>query len=245
MKHLILTLSLTLGLLVVGATTAVVAQESGSQQESVETTSEDNKNSIKIGNGNVKFAFDTEDSNQKKLEKVAKLVGKVLSKDVGEELSVELKTLSDNEKEELVEVIESGFSFDNNHSGGLSDNIVPLLAVLLIFGFPIVLVMVLARSGQKKRIQKMELVSMYLQADKELPRHVINAFEKGGADSSLRSGLVLIAVGLGLIVGFNISGDSDAAAFGFIPLFIGIARLAFWYFEERKYTESSELKDLK
>jgi len=237
MKHLILSLSLTLGLLTAVTGPSLYAQEVADSAVNSEATSE-SENSIKIGNGAFKLDldFDDDDNNQKKLDKVAKIVGKVLSEDVGNELSVEFKTLDSSEKEELIDAIESGFSFENHGSNDIPSGaiLLALPAIVLFFGTPVFLLIVLLHSGYKKRRQKMELVTMYLQADRDLPAHVMNAFDNGGGASSLRSGLSLTAIGLGVVIALNVSGDSDAAAFGFIPLFIGVGRLIFWFLEERK-----------
>jgi hypothetical protein len=246
MKNLILSLSLTLGLIVAGASSPLMAQETVTQTENAQQDDE-STNSIRIGDGGFKIDvdFDGDDNNQEKLDKVAKVVGKVLSEDVGKELSVEFKTLNNDEKEELVKVIQQGFSFDMHDSDEIPAGVLLLAlpAIVLFFGTPVFLLIVLLHSGYKKRRQKMELVTMYLQADRELPPHVMNAFDNGGAASSLRSGISLAAIGLGLVVAFNVSGDGDVAAFGFIPLFIGVGRLAFWFLEERKHdnTEPTNL----
>ena len=236
MKHLILSLSLTLGLIVAGVSSSLTAQETDTQTENVQK-SDTSTNSSKIGDGGFKVDIDfNDDDNQKKLDKVAKIVGSILNEEAGKELSVELKTLSDDEKEELVEAIEEGFSFDMGGSNDIPGGalLLALPAIILFFGTPVFLLIVLLHSGYKKRRQKMELVTMYLQADRELPPHVMNAFDNGGAASSLRSGISLAAIGLGIVVAFNVSNNGDVAAFGFIPLFIGVGRLAFWFLEERK-----------
>lgn len=246
MKHLILSLSLTLGLIVAGVSPSVYAQEGADEVATTEVSSKSDS-SIKIGNRGINFDVDfgDNDGDQEKLDKVAKLVGKVLSEDVGRELSVEFKTLNSDEKEELIDVIESGFSFNDHDSNDVPAGaiLLALPAIVLFFGTPVFLLMVLLHSGYKKRRQKMELVTMYLQADRDLPAHVMNAFDNGGAASSLRSGLSLTAIGLGVVIALNVSGDSDAAAFGFIPLFIGVGRLIFWFLEERKHdnTDSGKL----
>ena len=244
MKYLISSLSLTLWLLMTGVVAPVFAQSQVLDTGTDVEVSSESENTLRIGKGGIKIDvdFDDDESNQEKLEKVADLIGDTLNKDVGDGLSVEFKTLDEDEKEKLVEAIESGFSIknDGSHKIPAAAILLTLIGIVLFFGTPVFLLFVLLHSGYKKRRQKMELVTMYLQADRELPEHVINAIDNGGAASSLRSGLGLTTIGLGLIVAFNVSGDGEVAAFGFIPMFIGLGRLAFWYLDERKHDNTND-----
>jgi hypothetical protein len=77
------------------------------------------------------------------------------------------------------------------------------------------------------------LVNVYLEANKEVPPQVLNSFDVGAA-TSLRRGLMLTALGVGILAAFGAAGDSEVGALGLIPLFVGVARLIYWYVEERK-----------
>ena len=145
MKHLILTLSLTLGLMMAGPSLA--AQEDSVKGPSDEKSVSEPENRLQIGSDGIKFDvnFDDEDSDEMKLDKVAKLIGTVLNEDVGDGLSVEFKTLDEEEKEKLVEAIESGFSFDKERSRSIPGGaiLLALPAIVLFFGTPVFLLMVL------------------------------------------------------------------------------------------------------
>lgn len=57
-------------------------------------------------------------------------------------------------------------------------------------------------------------------------------------NSDLRSGMIAIAIGLGLLFSSGVADDSEAqaglAALSSFPILIGIALLAFWFFVGRK-----------
>jgi len=82
----------------------------------------------------------------------------------------------------------------------------------------------------------MDLVQAYLDAGKEVPPQVLNTFGNGGG--SLRSGLMLTAIGIGIVAAFNAANNSSVGALGLIPMFIGLAKLLYWFFEERKYNKA-------
>jgi len=65
-------------------------------------------------------------------------------------------------------------------------------------------------------------------------KKVTDLLDNGGSASSLKSGLTLTAVGLGLVAAFGANGSGELVGFGLIPMFLGIARLIFWYLVERK-----------
>ena len=64
--------------------------------------------------------------------------------------------------------------------------------------------------------------------------------DNGGSASSLKSGLTLTAVGIGIVAALGANGAEEAAGFGLIPMFLGIARLIFWFLVERKTEPKSQ-----
>ena len=199
----------------------IAQEESVERSETVsETAKTELKSSIKINIG------DDDYSDSEKIGKIVESVGKI-NAELADELKVEIDGLDDEEKAALLDKLEDGFDM-----GGIPDSaiLVPIVAIISVFGLPLLLVIVLLGSSHRKRKQKMELVNLYIANDKDLPEHVINAFDSGGASNSLRSGLVLVGVGIGLTAAFS---DHGVANFGLIPLFLGLARLIYWYIEER------------
>ncbi len=234
MKNLLILCSL----LAIGLSTPSFAQDA----DTVNDTSENVLNVKELSEGGVKvnIDFDEEISADQKIRKVTDLMGE-FDPELGRELETELNALSDDEKQRLVEKLDDGFTFDpgvDNFPIGIVFIAVP--AVLLIFGMPLFLLIALLVAGHRKRRQKMELVDLYIKSDRDIPEHVMTGLDNGGSASSLKSGLTLTAVGIGIVAALSASGGDEAAGFGLIPMFLGIARLVFWFLVERKVEQKPE-----
>ncbi len=233
MKKLLIT-----GLLLVTAVTMpTFAQENDapSQQPKVEVARNlDGGLKIDIG-------VDDDISVDEKIDKVADLISEFDS-EFGRELKSELGSLSDEDKAELVEKLDQGFTFDTGMGGlgSVGTVLIGVPTVILIFGMPLFLLLALLGAGNRKRKQKMELVELYIKSDRDIPEHVMTGLDNGGSASSLKSGLTLTAVGLGIVAALGANGAEEAVGFGLIPMFLGIARLVFWFLVERKVEPSKE-----
>jgi len=232
MKHLLIICSL----FAIGLTAPAFAQEDTASQESALEVAQDLEQALEVDEGRLKLNVNFEDdtSNDEKIKKVTDLVGKFDS-ELGQEIESELISLSDEDKAEMVESFSQGISFN---SGGedmpIGVVLIAVPAVILIFGMPLFLLIALLSAGHRKRKQKMELVDLYIKNDRDIPEHVMTGLDNGGSASSLKSGLTLTAVGLGLVAAFGANGSGELVGFGLIPMFLGIARLIFWYLVERK-----------
>ncbi len=177
---------------------------------------------------------DVQSIDQESIDQIGDLLEKFAGKDVAKEVVVELEGLSKEEKKELAKAIKQGFDFKREDIPGWV-GAVAILGVILIFGFPIlVLIAVFIYLGRKRR-QKMAIIQVYLDAGKDVPVELLRTFDGNG--NSFKSGIMLTGTGLGIAAAFNAAGDTTIGALGLIPLFIGVAKLLFWYFEERKYTQ--------
>lgn len=223
-------------LLAISMYSPVYAQnDDSSSSESVLQIGNDSDGGLKID-----VDFDDEIDADEKIQKVADLISEFDS-DFGRELEVELGSLSDEDKAKLIKKLDQGFTFNTNAdvipAGAV---LIALPAVILIFGMPLFLLIALLGFGHRKRKQKMELVQLYINSERDIPEHVITSLDSGGSASSLKSGLTLTAVGIGVLVAFGALGAEEVGAFGLIPMFLGIARLIFWYLVERKSEGKTE-----
>lgn len=208
---------------------AYAQDESSPPKDSTIHVGKDSDGGIKV-----QLDFDDEIDDDQKIQKVTDLISEFDS-EIGRELEMEFSGLSDQDKTMLIEKLDEGFSFNSDIEGIPAGAVfIALPAVILIFGMPLFLLLALLGAGNRKRKQKMELVNLYIKSERDIPEHVITALDSGGSASSLKSGLTLTAVGLGIVGAFNIIGAEEAGAFGLIPMFLGIARLIFWFLVERK-----------
>ncbi|MBL4671701.1 MAG: hypothetical protein JKX81_05535 [Arenicella sp.] len=175
-----------------------------------------------------------------KIESIISLVSK-FDEEAGRELELELKGLSDEEKAELGDALNDGLRIDGDFDEfPIAVLFIAVPAVILFLGTPLFIVIALLAAGNRKRKQKMEIVEMYIKSDRDIPEHVITALDSGGSSSSLKSGLTLTAVGIGVVAAFNALGAEEVGGFGLIPMFLGIARLIFWFLVERKVERKVE-----
>jgi hypothetical protein len=112
--------------------------------------------------------------------------------------------------------------------------IIALVSVLLAFLTPILIIVAVLvhKSRRTARIHQ----TMIALAEKGVPIPPdLFVDRKVSSQSSLSKGVVLIAVGLGLIVFFLSFTDRHAPwGIGAIPLLIGVGYLIVWWLEERK-----------
>lgn len=215
------------------------AQEAGS--ESLPTTSESSAvetNNSEESESGIKLELTVDEEKELTTDEKFELARKAIKQSLGEEFASELKhgidELSDDEKERLVSALEDGVVFNMEGDGiPLSVLFLAVPAVVLTLGMPVIIVLLVLWFGHKKRRQRVELINKFLDAGKDVPQEVLHTIDNGGGDS-LKRGIMLTGIGLGIVAGFSAVEESTIAGLGLIPMFIGIARLAYWYLAERK-----------
>ena len=154
--------------------------------------------------------------------------------------------VSEKEKQEVLSEIKAELE-DRRDSGehGLSINLdsdsgenialaIPLLAISLIFGTPILVVAAVLYAGYRKRRLVKETISEYLASGKDVPAEILESIH-GGAEKPknyLQKGFVMVGTGLGIFLCFAIMGEIEVASLGVIPLFIGLAQILIWKLEK-------------
>ena len=207
-----------------------IAKETGKEAPTIEIERSDA--------GTIKLDIDFDDDyaiNEESIDTIGSVIRKVAGDEVADEVVIELKGLSDEEKKQLSKSLREGLPFDGEKVPGWV-GAVAILAVILIFGSPIIVLIAVFFFMGRKRKQKMNIIQVYLDAGKDVPPELIRTFESGGG--SFKSGVLLAGAGLGIVAAFNAANEPSVAALGLIPLFIGIAKLLYWFFEERKYNSA-------
>lgn len=109
------------------------------------------------------------------------------------------------------------------------------LAIMLIFGTPVMIVAGVLYTSYRKRRLIHDTINSYVASGKEIPPEVFASFQQEAGPktprTNLHKGLIMVGVGLGIIVCFMIIDVAAAAAIGAIPLFIGLAQLLIWKLE--------------
>ena len=120
-----------------------------------------------------------------------------------------------------------------------------VLAVIGVFGMIPLIVFLGLFFRNKARSKNVELVQAMLDKDKDITPEIFRAvgFTGKRSHSDLRTGMILVAIGLALLVFGGVVPDHEAEAqavlsgIAMFPLFIGAAYLAFWFMISRKDPE--------
>ncbi len=119
-------------------------------------------------------------------------------------------------------------------SASVTDMLIAMTAITLIFGSPLLIVAVVLYANYRKKRLVHDTISQYVSSGKDVPAEVMSSLQaEVTPKSSLRKGLVMTGAGLGIIACFVVMGKNGAAALGLIPLFIGFAQLLIWKLEAR------------
>ena len=145
---------------------------------------------------------------------------------------------------------------DNRHeaeSGGDHGDIpltvlpIAIISILAVFGFPVAIVAVIMFSNWAKNRSLHKTVRMMVEKGQPIPPALLSTPAAVSAATGLRPwydlrrGIVLMAVGVGIIMFFGISAgwDEGVWALGLIPGLIGVGYILAW---RLAYREEKELK---
>lgn len=127
------------------------------------------------------------------------------------------------------------------------DNIVPIVAIVSVFGFPVALLWVILeiRKINLRNRERMSLISQGI-----IPEEQLKSKRSPNRFVSLRNGIVLIGIAVGILVGFSITEGmslTEEKAFWIysssILLFLGIGYLVY-FFTTRNMRIEPETADL-
>lgn len=121
----------------------------------------------------------------------------------------------------------------------MSDDIV---GVVLFAAVPAI-VWAVSHYRYKAKVNSGDVIKQMIASDKEVTPEIIKAvgFAPKRTHTDLRSGLILIAIGIAFMLFGNVIPDDEAPEImrgvAMFPTLIGIALLSFWYFISRKDRE--------
>ena len=108
--------------------------------------------------------------------------------------------------------------------------LIGLVAVILIFGTPVIIVLaVLRHRAQRQRLVN-EMVLKLAERGQPIPPEAF--MEPAKRKSDLRSAFSLVGAGLGLMGFFWFTGGTEGMGIGLIPLMIGLGQLVSWKIEQ-------------
>jgi hypothetical protein len=111
--------------------------------------------------------------------------------------------------------------------------LIGLIAVVLIFGTPIIIVLAAFRNRTNKQRMVNELALKLAEKGHAIPPELFA--EAVREKSDLRRGIIWAAIGMGVVLFGAFDGDSDIMGIGFIPLMIGVGfAVAAWLENKQK-----------
>ncbi len=158
-------------------------------------------------------------------------------------LEVDGKIIINNDGEskgERIRVIHQGGgdSSFSNPLGDFFEALVAVVAIVLIFGMPVLIVGVVMYGRYKRRELVNHSIDKMIDSGREIPADMFQE-ATGKEKSTLNKGVMLIAIGVGLMA-FLGSIAGEVGTVGIIPAMIGVAHLIIWKNEEKNNNDSSQ-----
>ena len=130
----------------------------------------------------------------------------------------------------------------SNHDDGIPKNVIPIVAisVLAVFGFPVAIVAVIMFGSWAKARSLHRTVQTLVEKGQPIPPELLQS--RAGAPLrpwyDLRRGIVLLAVGTGIIMFFGIAAgwEEGVWALGLIPAIIGGGYILAWRLANKRET---------
>lgn len=117
--------------------------------------------------------------------------------------------------------------------------LVPVVAILAVFGGPVVVVLGIGLAFfvyqyRRRRLMHQTLNQM-VEKGVDIPPHIASVFAEPqpDRDAPMRRGLLLSGLGIGLVIFFFTIDVAFAAGVGAIPLCVGLAYLLIWHLEKK------------
>ena len=116
----------------------------------------------------------------------------------------------------------------------IGDNLIPIIAIMMGTGMPVVLAGLILWYQSRKTQQIHETAIRLAEKGQPVPPEFF--LGKQAPESDLRRGLVLVGLGIGLLI--CLAQIEVSWGFGLIPLFTGIGYLMVWQLETKNQGRS-------
>ena len=126
-----------------------------------------------------------------------------------------------------------------NRSGGGSflADLVPILGIVLSLGFPPIIVSIILFYRYKRMRMRYNTIITLAEKGVQVPALDLDLDKKDDSKDplkDLRTGCILLAVGIGISLFFILAGGEEGAGFGAVPALIGVAYILIYFVGSRK-----------
>lgn len=112
--------------------------------------------------------------------------------------------------------------------------LIPIIAILAVFGTPILIVWLVTRNSYRKKQLLMDNINRMVAEGRDIPPELLDSMEGESPRNMKDRGFTLIAVGLAIFIWLSISSGVEVGSLGLIPLFIGVARFVNWKLDNKQ-----------
>ena len=112
--------------------------------------------------------------------------------------------------------------------------LIGIIAILAVFGTPILIVWLVTRNSYRKKQLVMENINRMVSEGRDIPPELLDALEGESAANTKDRGFTLMAVGAALFIWLTAASGIGVGSLGLIPLFIGIARYVNWKLDHQQ-----------
>ncbi|MBB5210202.1 DUF6249 domain-containing protein [Microbulbifer hydrolyticus] len=112
--------------------------------------------------------------------------------------------------------------------------LIGIIAILAVFGTPILIVWLVTRNSYRKKQLVMENINRMVSEGRDIPPELLDALEGESAGNTKDRGFTLMAVGAAIFIWLTASAGIGVGSLGLIPLFIGVARYVNWKLDHQQ-----------
>ncbi|MCV6614356.1 MAG: DUF6249 domain-containing protein [Cellvibrionaceae bacterium] len=199
---------------------------------------------LNIESGEIVVRSNDNGKKEKVTVSLGSFIGGTVLKEVAEELEKEGKAVNgsividvdsdevEEAKGEVRQVIHQGSSSGIGQAiSNFLEALVAVVAIVLIFGMPVLIVGVVMYGRHKRRQLVNESIDKLLENGREIPPELLNEVAGRDEKSTLNKGVMLVAIGVGLMA-FLGSVAGEVGTVGLIPALIGVAHIYIWKTEK-------------
>lgn len=124
--------------------------------------------------------------------------------------------------------------YSNHEDENAMETLIPIIAILAVFGTPILIVWLVTRNSYRKKQLMMDNINRMVAEGRDIPPELLDAMQGESPSNVKDRGFTLIAVGLALFIWLTLASGVGVGSLGLIPLFIGIARFINWKLEHQE-----------
>ncbi|WP_226660956.1 DUF6249 domain-containing protein [Microbulbifer aggregans] len=169
------------------------------------------------------------------LESVPRNVDIGISAEIAREHAERAREHAERTREHEVRV----FGSHDHDSGELDlDWLVPVVAILAVFGTPILIVWLVTRNSYRKKQLLMDNINRLVAEGRDIPPELLDAMDGERTADTKDRGFTLIAVGAAVFIWLTAAGGLEAGSLGLIPLFIGVARYINWKLDNQSQQQA-------